>query len=318
MISVWATLTEENILNLVEKTLGLRLNNLCLKRNSYINRVYELENAEDSKRFIVKFYRPGRWSQAMILEEHQFLLKLSQEDIPVILPMVMNGTTLFKHAEFNFAVFPKMGGRAFDEFDESTWQQLGRLFARIHLTGQTMEQSTRVIWTPAIATQQHLETIQRNNVLPEEFKMPFTKLVERFIKHAQSRFEDQPLKLIHGDAHKGNLIHRPGEGLYILDFDDICQGVAVQDLWMFLPDVPEKCASEIEWFLEGYEQFKEFDRDQLALIPYLRGMRLIHFAAWCALQSAEADFAEHFPEWGSARYWRDIMVDLEAIMNPNY
>ena len=296
-----------------------KLSNLLLPRNSYINRVYELEKYDTRERFIVKFYRPGRWTEEMILEEHSFLLELAEKEIPVVPPLQINNKTLFsmlsndQHSTF-YALFPKKSGRALDEFDKDAWEELGRLLARIHLVGATHKQSQRITWKPSIATRQHLEVLLNSKFLLEDFKPACKRTAEQFIKKAEPFFVDADFILLHGDCHKGNLIHRPGEGIYIVDFDDICFGPAVQDLWLLLPDTPDKCEKELEWFFKGYETFRPFDRRSLGLVPLLRGMRIIHFAAWLAVQSNESDFQRHFPDTGTAKYWNELLRELQAIV----
>ncbi len=150
--------------------------------------------------------------------------------------------------------------------------------------------------------------------LLEDFKPACERTTEQFIKKAEPFFIDADFILLHGDCHKGNLIHRPGEGIYIVDFDDICFGPPVQDVWLLLPDTPDKCENELEWFFKGYETFRPFDRRSLELVPLLRGMRIIHFAAWLAVQSSEPGFSHHFPDTGTAKYWNELIRELQAIV----
>ena len=315
---VWQHLTHDNILHEVEKTLGKKLSNLLLPRNSYINRVYELEEHDSRERFIIKFYRPGRWTKEMILEEHQFLDELVEKEIPVIPPIKIKGQTLF---EFNsdsrlstfYSLFSKKGGRALDEFNKDSWEELGRLIARIHLVGALHKKSQRITWRPAIATKHHLEVLYKTKYLLPDFKKAFHQAAEQFIKKADPYFNDQEFILLHGDCHKGNLIHRPGEGIYIVDFDDICFGPPSQDLWLLLPGGLDDSANELNWFLKGYELFRPFDHQSLGLVPLLRGMRIIHFISWLAVQSQEPDFAKHFPEAGTTRYWNELIKELQEI-----
>ncbi|MFA6431699.1 MAG: serine/threonine protein kinase [Candidatus Margulisiibacteriota bacterium] len=318
--SVWQALTHDTILDTVEAALQVKLSNLIIKRNSYINRVYELEEHDSRKRLIVKFYRPGRWTKEMILEEHQFLNELEASEIPVIPPLLINGQTLFLftpnaqlHTPIYFSLFPKKGGRALDEFDQPAWEEIGRLIARIHLVGAEHKSSQRITWRPAVATRQHLNILYNSNYLLPEFKSAMERVAEQFICKADPLFSDHTAILLHGDCHKGNLIHRPNEGSFIVDFDDICFGPAVQDLWLLLPDIPEKCENELSWFLKGYEVFRPFDRRSLELVPLLRGMRIIHFASWLAVQSKEPDFEKHFPKAGGAGYWRELINELQEI-----
>lgn len=315
-ISVWQPLTHETVLTAVEGSLGEKLSNLLLPRNSYINRVYELEKFSSRERLIVKFYRPGRWTREMIEEEHGFLKELAGQEAPVIPPLELGGQTLFAFEAVNFALFPKKGGRALDEFNKESWEEVGRLIARIHLRGALRQTSSRVTWRPAIATRQHLEVLFKTDYLLPDFRRSFENAAEAFIKKADPLFNGQEFILLHGDCHRGNLIHRPNEGIFIVDFDDISFGSSVQDLWLLLPDTPEKCENELEWLLKGYETFRPFDRRSLELGPFLRGMRLIHYASWLAVQSAEPDFFAHFPESGTAKYWNGLVNELLEIISP--
>ena len=314
MASVWQGLNHEKIFQSVETILGEKLSNLLLPRNSYINRVFELERHASQERLIVKFYRPGRWTEEMILEEHRFVHDLAQKEIPVILPLEINNQTLFSFDQILFCLMPKKGGRALDEFDKNGWEELGRLLARVHLVGALHQNVNRLSWRPAVATRAHLKTLAESDYILPDFRSSFFNTVEKLIEKADPLFGNQEFILLHGDCHKGNMIHRPGEGIYIIDFDDICLGAPVQDLWMLLPDEVEKCQQELDWFLKGYETFRPFDRNALELIPILRAMRIVHYAAWLAIQSKEPDFPVHFPHAGTSRYWNELIRDLQEII----
>ncbi len=315
MSYLWSDLSHDLIFGAVEQTIGARLSNLIRQRNSYINRVYELEQVDPPRKLIAKFYRPGRWEPAMIEEEHRFLLELAAQEIPVIPPLLFNGTTLFFSRSFPFALFPKMGGRALDEFDKNGWEMIGRLLARIHHIGTNHRQSARIRWRPAVATRQHLEVLEHSGYILPDFRSSFDRAAGDFIDRFDPFFNDADLILIHGDLHKGNLIHRPGEGIYLVDFDDLCLGPPVQDIWMLLPGKVEQSENELSWLLKGYETFLPFDRESLRLVPALRGMRLIHFAAWLAVQKDEPDFNRHFPEAGSARYWKELTQEIYDLLD---
>lgn len=314
MTNCWQKLDHDTVLNAVEKITGEKLTNLFIRRNSYINRVYELEKASSRERFIVKFYRPGRWTSEMIMTEHDFLYRLSGNDLKVIVPLKFQGNSLMFLENIPLAIFPKKGGRAFDEFDKPRWQEIGRLLARLHLTGETVKNSQRISWRPAVATKKHLDILLNNGHLPPDFAVSLERVTELFIAKAEPLFAREKMLLIHGDCHFGNLIHRPEEGTFIIDFDDISVGPAVQDLWMLLPGTPQESAVELGWFLEGYRTFRDLDLRELELIPALKVMRIIHFASWCALQSGDPDFAEHFPEWGTLRYWNTLIRDIQEIV----
>jgi Ser/Thr protein kinase RdoA (MazF antagonist) len=314
MVYVWAELDHDAIFGGVESALGEGLSNILIRRNSYINRVYELEEEKSRRRFIAKFYRPGRWTKEMVREEHDFLFALRDKDVNVIPPMEIKGGTVFSTKNINFALFPKMGGRTLDEFDKEAWESIGRQIARMHLVGAARKSSSRIVWKPSVATKHHLEALLASDYLPAEFKPSFRNAAEIFVKKAEQRFEKQEFILIHGDMHKGNLIHRPGEGTFIIDFDDSCIGPNVQDVWMLLPGPPDQCESEIDWFIKGYETFKPFDLKSLDLVPALRGMRLIHFAFWQSMQFGEPDFAKHFPEAGTKRHWNETIKEIQNIV----
>jgi Ser/Thr protein kinase RdoA (MazF antagonist) len=315
MNNAWEPLTHDSIIDAVQGAAGVPLSGLLIKRNSYINRVFELEEKASKQRLIVKFYRPDRWTKEMILEEHSFIKELLELDNHVIPPLEFAGKTLFEHDGISFAVFPKKGGRALDEFDKEGWINIGQLIGKIHLAGSKTDSSKRTVWKPEIATAHHVDVINSSNVMPEDFLASFNAMAKSFISRSGSVFKDIRMLKLHGDIHRGNFIHRPGEGTYIVDFDDMCIGPAVQDMWMLLPDKIENCGSEIEWFISGYETFYGFDRSSLELIPYLRAMRMIHFASWCAVQKNDPGFDTHFPEWGTKKYWGQLIRDVLQLMS---
>jgi len=314
MVNVWSGLEHDALFSSVEGVLGASLSGLFIQRNSYINRVYELEKDDNRERLIAKFYRPGRWTREQILEEHAFLKELAEKDIPVITPMTFDNKTLFSLSSIPFALFPKKGGRAVDEFDEESWKNIGRHLARLHMVGELHKTSSRITWRPATATKRHIEVLLASSLMPPDFAKSMKNIAELFIKKADPLFNDAKLILIHGDCHKGNLISRPGEGIFLIDFDDMCMGPAVQDLWMLLPGDVEESPLEIKWFLEGYETFRKFDMKSLDLIPALRGMRLIHFASWLAVQEHDTLFDKHFPEVRTPKYWNGLIKELQGIV----
>jgi Ser/Thr protein kinase RdoA (MazF antagonist) len=314
MENIWQGLDHESIFRSIESTLGATLSGLLIQRNSYINRVFELERRDNKERLIAKFYRPGRWTREQILEEHSFLKELKDKDVPVICPLEFGGTTLFESNNILYCVFPKKGGRSVDEFDKDAWLNIGRHLARIHIEGAKHRTSKRIVWSPDIATKHHLDVLLVSGLMPPEFKKSMQNMAELFIRKSGSMFKNADLILIHGDCHKGNLISRPGEGIFLIDFDDICLGPAVQDLWMLLPGNVDEHKREFSWFLEGYETFGQFDISSLNLIPALRGMRLIHFASWLAAQEHDPHFDKHFPEVKTPRYWNGLIKEIQGII----
>src|SRR3989339_101796 len=314
MENLWQNLTYDAIFSSLEETLQVKLSNICIKRNSYINRVYELEEFDSQKRFIVKFYRPKRWTSQMIQEEHLFLKKLSADEVSVIPPIEINNKTLFSFGDISYAIFSKKGGRAIDEFNQEGWETVGRMLAKIHKVGERHKESIRIKWRPSVATKHHLEVLLGTDYLLPDFRNSFKTAADLFIDRFDSLFDDQEFILIHGDCHKGNLIHRPNEGIFVIDFDDICLGPPVQDLWMLLPDTIYNSKRELEWFFKGYETFRSFNKKSFELAEPLRGMRIIHYVAWLAIQSGEPDFKKHFPEAGTSKYWNSIIKDLQEIV----
>lgn len=308
--SVLHTLTPDLILTLAEQALGVRCTNLCRPLASYINRVYELETKERAG-LIVKFYRPGRWSTAALQDEHDFLLELATQEIPVIPPLrLQDGTTLASHEGMHFALFPKCGGRSFDEYTDDQWLELGRLLGRTHAVGATRQPRDRVILSPDRSTRDQVAYILGGGFIPQDLRRLYQELTGTLIAEISPLFAGTEMIRIHGDCHFANLIHRPGESFFLIDFDDMVTGPPVQDFWMLLPDYADQTPVEIDLFLEGYETFRAFDRGTLRLIEPLRAMRFIHYSAWCAHQVAEDGSSPVIPDFGTPHYWQREIKDL--------
>jgi len=304
------SLTPDRVINLVEDSLGRRCTNLCRPLISYINRVYELE-AEDGSGLIAKFYRPGRWSPAGLQDEHDFLLELAVREIPVVAPlMLLDGNSLGSHGNICFAVFPKMGGRSFDEYSDDQWLELGRLLGRTHSVGAMHPPKDRLVMTPDRSTRQQVDYLLAGGFMPADMQGPFKDLTDALISEITPLFARTELIRIQGDCHFSNLIYRPDESFYIIDFDDMAMGPPVQDFWMLIPGYREDSLAEIEMFLEGYEMFRDFDRSSLRLIEPLRAMRYIHYTAWCAHQFAEDGETRVAENFGTRQYWQTELGDL--------
>lgn len=278
--------------------------------NSYINRVFEIETT-DKTRLIAKFYRPKRWSKEAILDEHQFLTDLKAQEIPVIAPLVArDGTTLGTSGDLYFTVFPKCGGRSVDEFTDEQWLQLGRLLGRMHQVGENAAAGHRITMGPDHSTREQLNYLLRAKCVPEDVKVSLERAVVSIIDEIRPLFVDIKNSRIHGDCHFSNFIHRPGESLYIIDFDDMAMGPPVQDVWMLLPGGLEDSFVELDLFLEGYETFRPFDQGSLRLVEPLRAMRFIHYMAWCAHQAEEDGGTRAIDGFGSRQYWQNEIADL--------
>ncbi len=308
--SPFLSLSQDKVINCAESALGARCTNMCRQLNSYINRVYELE-LEDGNFIIAKFYRPGRWSFEALQDEHDFLGDLDQQEIPVIAPMTLqDGKTLGTLADTHFAIYHRKGGRSLDEFSDDQWLELGRLLGRVHATGATRMPKDRITIGPLTSTKQHVEYILKSNTIQPQFQDQFQKITNTLIDAVTPLFADAKNIRIHGDCHYANLIYRPEESFYVIDFDDMSVGPPIQDLWMLLPDYMENSHIEIDLFLEGYETFYEFDRRTIALIEPLRAMRYIHYAAWCAHQVVEDGSSQIIPDFGTHNYWQNEINDL--------
>lgn len=304
------SLTPEQILHQVETALGVSCSNLCRSYNSYINRVFEVAD-EDGNGMVVKFYRPGRWSRQALQDEHDFLLELAAEEMPVIAPLpLQTGGTLGQCANMYFAVFPRKGGRCVDEFDEDQWLAVGRLLGRMHMVGARKTPKDRVRMHPAHTTKAQVEFIRTSGLVPDDLIGPYTQAAGQIIAAIEPLFARSEAIRIHGDCHSSNLIYRPGESFYLIDFDDMAVGPPVQDFWMLLPGTLEDAFVEVDLLLEGYETFRPFDRSGLRLIEPLRAMRFIHYSAWCAHQVVEDGATNVMPDFGSRQYWQSEIDDL--------
>ncbi|MBW6520641.1 MAG: serine/threonine protein kinase [Desulfoarculaceae bacterium] len=303
-------LTPDVIITLAEKSLGVRCTNLCRPLNSYINRVYELEY-EDRTGLVIKFYRPGRWSKNGLLDEHTFLLELAAREIPVIAPLKMaDGTTLGQVGRIFFACFAKCGGRSYDEYSEEQWLELGRLIGRVHAVGATHPPRERITMAPDRSTRNQVDSLLIGGLIPGDLRHEFTEVTDGLIREITPLFARTRMIRIHGDCHFSNLIYRPDNSFFIIDFDDMASGPPVQDFWMLLPGLMEDSWREINLFLEGYETFMDFDQRSLALIEPLRAMRYIHYIAWCAHQFSEDGESRVAPNFGTREYWRQELGDL--------
>jgi Ser/Thr protein kinase RdoA (MazF antagonist) len=302
----------------VEGSLGIGSDGTLSAYPSYVNRVYGLR-LDDDREIVVKFYRPGRWSRACILEEHRFIADAAGAELPVATPLALEGgDTLGEliledeagESAFYFAIFPKMGGRNFDAEADDDWLRLGAVLGRLHAVGGLRKAPARLICSPESLTAVQLQELFDQGLVHPEVARELREICARVIDFLAPRFAGLATRRIHGDCHRGNILDRPGEGLYVIDFDDMMTGPAVQDLWLLLPDHAEKCHRELGLLVEGYETFLPFDRRELALIEGLRFMRMLYFLAWRARQRHDRWFRESFPDWGNKAFWLTELEDL--------
>lgn len=311
-------LTPERILDAVEAE-GLRCTGRCLALNSLENRVYDVEiELEDepkspSERFrVAKFYRPGRWSRQQILEEHSFLLDLVDREIPVVAPEPLgDGRTLGEIEDLGifYAVFPRAQGRLRDEISEEEAGQLGRLIARVHAVGATLEAPSRLRLDVDTYGRGNLQFLLESGVIPAAYRDRYRSLVERVCDRSEPWFEDTDVQPIHGDCHLGNVLWGR-EGAMLVDFDDMLVGPCVQDLWLLAAGRDGWARARRLAIVEGYEEMRDFDRLSLRLVEPLRVLRLVHFCAWIARRWEDASFPRTFPDFGTDRFW---VGQIEAI-----
>ncbi|MGK5090124.1 serine/threonine protein kinase [Bdellovibrionota bacterium FG-2] len=318
-------LTPERVLDAVE-TSGLRCTGRCLALNSFENRVYdvELENQDDAldagvpqnsvqNRRVIKFYRPARWSKEQILEEHQFLLDLAQEEIPVIAPLPFpDGSTLYETPGDGIytVIFPKVGGRSPSELSVEQFRRIGRLLGRIHNVGAKRQAVHRLSLTSETYGMANLEFLLKGGWVALEFERRYKMVVGEICEVLTPQFKKFPEIRIHGDCHRGNLLWNE-QGPFFLDFDDFVRGPAVQDFWLLLPGRVGEYPLEVEALVDGYREMREFDSRSLSLIEGLRALRYIHYTAWIARRWEDPAFPLAFPHFNTFRYWEEATSDLE-------
>ena len=325
LIGSFDLLSPDEVVRAIEQAYGCVLDGTLDSYPSYVNRVYSVRR-EDGERLVAKFYRPGRWSREAILDEHRFLLDCSGEEIPVIAPLSCSGgLTLHetavssegRGARFLFALFPRTGGRAFEPETNDDMLRLGALLGRVHAAGARGKAPNRAACDPQKLTSSYVEEVLAEGVVHPKCREDFESVCTRTLREIFPLFEGVPSQRIHGDCHRGNIIDRPGQGLALIDFDDMMTGSPVQDLWLLLPGYAADCLRELDLMLEGYEPFTPFDRRTLTLIEPLRFMRMIYFLAWRARQRGDFWFRSSFPDWGNEAFWiketEDLRVQAEVI-----
>ena len=287
-------LVPDVMLDTVERVTGQRMSGMAAPLPSYINRVYAVQTMAGDP-LIAKFYRPGRWSREALAEEHQFVADCADDEIPVVAPLAFDGQTLHEADGVYFALFPK---------------RLGRLMGRVHVTGSRRPAIHRTDLNPAKSTEENIMHLLDGGFVVPRLEATFESVVDDILDRIIDLFDDTEFIRIHGDCHCGNVLHRPGEGLMLIDFDDMMMGPPVQDLWLLLPDHAARCQDELRLLVHGYEQFREFDDRTLRLIEPLRAMRIIYFLAWCSTQIGDYRFQTMYPDWGSEGFWQREIADL--------
>jgi Ser/Thr protein kinase RdoA (MazF antagonist) len=309
--TAFVELEPNEILSSLE-AIGFRCDGRFLTLNSYENRVYHV-GTEDEGAVVAKFYRPGRWSDDAILEEHRFSQELADLDIPVVPPLEINDRTLHRSGPFRISVSPSRGGRSPDLDDTSLMRQLGRLMARIHLVGETSDFTDRPHLDIESFGVNSADYLLRNAFIPDEMTIAYESVVDLLLDCIHACFEragNSRLIRLHGDFHPGNVLVNDRQ-LHIVDLDDARTGPAVQDLWMFLSGDRNEQTPQLEVLLDGYTEFRDFDARELHLIEALRTLRIMHYAAWLARRWQDPAFERAFPWFNSRRYWDEHVLSLK-------
>ena len=299
---------------------GLHGDGRLMALSSYENRVYQAyleEPVEGHDAVVAKFYRPGRWSEAQILEEHAFSAELAAAEVPAVAPLVLNGATLHRHGDFSFSVSPRRGGRAPELDDGEVLEWIGRFLARIHIVGAARPFATR----PALDLRsfgfEPRDWLLAHHKIPLDVQSAWEKQCNDALRMiddtALGKGADAGIAMIrlHGDCHPGNILWTPGQGPHFVDLDDARTGPAVQDLWMLLSGDRAQRQKQLGALVDGYEQMREFDRNELALVEPLRTLRLIHYSAWLARRWDDPIFPINFPFFGTSDYWQGQVQMLQ-------
>ena len=309
-LAPYGSLTPDVVLDAVDGV-GFRTDGRLQALNSYENRVY-LVYGEDVPPVVAKFYRPQRWTDDQIREEHAFAQELAAAEIPVVAPLAPSGDTLHVHAGFRFAVYPKQGGRApeFDRLDTLEW--MGRFIARIHVAGGARS----FVHRPALDVETFGAVprawLLAHAAIPGDLLAAWSAVTELAldgVRHCFARAGVPKQLRLHGDCHAGNVLWTD-DGPHFVDFDDTRSGPAIQDLWMLLSGDRAEMTQQLAAVLRGYEDFRELDPRELHLVEALRTLRLIHYSAWLAQRWADPAFPAAFPWFGTPRYWQDRILEL--------
>ncbi|MBK6638823.1 MAG: serine/threonine protein kinase [Rhodocyclaceae bacterium] len=313
----FSRLTPDWILDAIE-SVGVGVDGRLSALNSYENRVWQagLVNGGD---IVVKFYRPNRWTEAQLLEEHEFVADMKAAELPVVAPLTINGSSLHSFSGFHFAIFPRQGGRAPEFESPEVLEWMGRLMARIHIVGAR---------TPFVARERldldsfgyrARDALLSSGVISEEIVDVWESVVNQALSYATACFDRAgPVRYIrlHGDCHAGNVLWLPvartghGGGPFFVDFDDARMGPAIQDLWMLLSGEENEMAVQLQHVLRGYESMRDFDYAELQIIEALRTLRLLHHSAWLAKRWDDPAFPAAFPWFSMPRYWEERILEL--------
>ena len=307
----YADLGPDTVLAAVE-ALGHVCDGRVLALNSYENRVYRV-GLEEEPALVAKFYRPGRWSDAAIAEEHEFTLELRAAELSVVAPLSVDGRTLHHFHGYRYALFPLQGGHAPELDDRDTLRHLGQTLARLHNVGAARLFEHRLRLSLESHADDPVDFLIDERWLPPELETAFERLCDGLLDHLDAAWEragDVRVLRLHGDCHPGNILWRH-DCAHFVDLDDCLTGPAIQDLWMLLSGNAADQRRQFGWLLEGYRLFRDFDPRELHLVEALRTMRLLHFNAWVARRWHDPAFPLAFPWFEEPRHWESVIAQLQ-------
>ncbi len=316
----YSELSPEAVLDALE-ALNYRCDGRVLALNSYENRVYQI-GIEDGEPLVAKFYRPGRWRDAAIVEEHAFAAELAAREIPVVAPLEQDGATLHSHRGFRYAIFPRRGGRwpELGTADDREW--VGRFLGRIHGVGRAAPFRERGRLSVEDLGRKARDFVLDGDWMPDYLATKYADLTDNLLDEIEAQasgWRGAQLGRILGDCHRGNILWTD-LGPHFVDLDDCVTGPAIQDLWMLLAGSQEEMRRDLTDVLKGYEQFLPFNRRELPLIEPLRALRMIHYSAWLARRWDDPAFPKAFPWFAEPRYWeehyRALDDQLAAVIAP--
>lgn len=307
-------LSPDLVLNAVE-SLGLRCDGRLLALNSFENRVYQI-GIDEATPVVAKFYRPSRWTDGAILEEHAFTAELSDHEIPVVAPLVLSNRTLHEYGGFRFALFPNQPGRTPELEDLDTLAWLGRFMGRIHAVGRTRPFAHRPPLNAKTFGDEPVCFIREGGFVPAYLEGAYFSLADEVVARVRAAYGKAGIDpdgthgiRLHGDCHPGNLLWTR-DGPHFVDFDDCRTGPAIQDLWMLLSGERAEMQVQLNAVIEGYGQFCDFDPAELHLIEALRALRMLHHSGWLARRWDDPAFKTAFPWFGEPRYWEAQILGL--------
>lgn len=303
-------LTPDAIIAAAE-SLGYVCDRRILALNSYENRVYQI-GIEGGAPLIAKFYRPGRWPDQAIHEEHGFALELAAAEIPVVPPLVHQGQTLFEYESFRFALFERRGGRWPELGTRTEREWMGRFLGRMHMVGRRQRFRHRDRIDIERLGEDSRDYLLEQGWIPPHLEAAYGSLTSDLLEQIWDAFETArgvaEIRL-HGDCHRGNVLWTDA-GPHFVDLDDCLSGPAIQDLWMLIAGSRAEMSEQLTQLLEGYTQFSSFDRREVGLIESLRTLRMIHYSAWLARRWSDPAFPQAFPWFEEPRYWENHVLQL--------